>query len=144
MRCCLSKMVLDVNLLCALVTFPCCDKYWTKATKGRVCLFCHSLRGYSPSSLGRHWWQESEQLVTLLGQPESSVDSYKTSRPAPSNVFPPARLNLLTIPWSFKTAPPSGDQVFKHMSRGGVHFHSNPCTLTSPTFYTTWLVSIQA
>lgn len=44
--------------------------------------------------------------------------SYKASKPSPNDVLPPTRLHLLKVPSLPQTAPPSVDQLFKHIVHG--------------------------
>lgn len=51
-----------------------------------------------------------------VGMRQGVESGCKTAKPTPSDTFPPASLLLLKVPQPSQTAPPSGDQEFKHMS----------------------------
>jgi hypothetical protein len=86
-------------------------------------ILAHSLGEYSPSGQGR---QEEQSCCVHSQEGETGQEvGFKTSRPTPSHIHPPARLYFLKVLELSRTAPPVGGQASKHLSQWATfHFQT--------------------
>lgn len=105
--------------------FSCCHDNMPNKSNLREEWFilAHSLGEYSPSGQGR---QEEQSCCVHSQEGETGQEvGFKTSRPTPSHIHPPARLYFLKVLELPRTAPPVGGQASKHLSQWATfHFQT--------------------
>lgn len=105
--------------------FSCCHDNMPNKSNLREEWFilAHSLGEYSPSGQGR---QEEQSCCVHSQEGETGQEvGFKTSRPTPSHIHPPARLYFLKVLELSRTAPPVGGQASKHLSQWATfHFQT--------------------